>query len=309
MLVENSFRCGLGPRYESVPISRRIRRAVTLLELLVVIAIIGVLSAALLPAVQSSRESGRRLQCTNHLKQIGLGFQLHHDAHRTFPSGGFEWWTPPGFEGSQPLIGARQPAGWPFQLLPFLESRHVWQGGGETTGQKRALVAIGAVHPVFFCPSRRDPQAITYVDPFFMGGREVTHGLCDYAASNMEGTGIVRQRESIRAAEVTDGLSNTLFAGDKRLNVRELGNWQEDDNEGYTAGWDEDTIRRTERPPAPDHTDDGDGDERFGSSHPQRFNIVLGDGSVRGLSYVIDPEVFQRLGQINDGNVIGDLNF
>jgi len=159
---------------------------------------------------------------------------------------------------------------------------------------------VGATHSVYFCPSRRGPQKLKYSDPFYLSGLELEHGLCDYAASNLEGTGAIRRYDPVRMQEVTDGTTKTLVVADKRLNIRMLGEWQEDDNEGYSSGWDEDTVRRTEKLPEPDHVGDTDGDERFGSSHSGGFNGVFLDGSVHFLSFEIDLTVLKRLGDKSD---------
>jgi prepilin-type N-terminal cleavage/methylation domain-containing protein len=66
-------------------VMNRVRRGFTLVELLVVIAIIGILVALILPAVQAARESARRAQCINGLKQLALAVHMHHDAKNTVP--------------------------------------------------------------------------------------------------------------------------------------------------------------------------------------------------------------------------------
>src|SRR3954468_24993586 len=97
------------------------RRGFTLIELLVVIAIIGVLVALLLPAVQAAREAARRVQCVNNLKQVGLALHGYHDAHNTFPAGG--WIALFG----QPAT-ANMNSGWSASVLPWLEQRALYDG-------------------------------------------------------------------------------------------------------------------------------------------------------------------------------------
>src|SRR5262245_50177682 len=279
-------------------ISRRravLKSGFTLVELLVVIAVIGVLIALTLPAVQKVREAAARTQCQNNLKQIGLAFHHHHDNRGAFPTGGWANWTPPTYVNGVPRTGRQQQAGWGFQILPYIEGEAAWKAG--------AVVAIATPNQVFFCPSRRLPQTVTFADNYVpsLTGGQLTHALCDYGASNLEGTGVVRRIDPVRFVDILDGASNTLLVAEKRLNLALLGQPQHDDNEGYTSGWDQDTVRRTNRAPAPDFRGVGDGQRRFGASHPSRFNAVFADGSVRGIRYSISVEIFRLLGDKADG--------
>src|SRR6185295_19508867 len=94
---------------------RRNRQGFTLIELLVVIAIIAVLVALLIPAIVSSREASRRLQCQNNLKQLGIAAHAYHDAARSFPPGMDQQNFPaaPSYRGVSLVV----------YLLPYLEYR------------------------------------------------------------------------------------------------------------------------------------------------------------------------------------------
>jgi prepilin-type N-terminal cleavage/methylation domain-containing protein/prepilin-type processing-associated H-X9-DG protein len=288
----------------------RRRGAFTLVELLVVIAIIGILIGLLLPAVQKVREAAASISCKNNLKQIAIAFQTHHDAFQSFPTGGWDWWYTPTYVNGQPVIGEFQQAGWGFQILPFIEGDNVWKGGQATNDLDRIRVAVGTPNRLFLCPSRRGPQTVVFSNPAYLDGIPTITALCDYAASNYEETGVVRYRYPTRLADITDGTTNTLLVGDKRLNRRHLGRAQNDDDVGYAAGFDNDVVRYTIRPPAPDYNaPTGDGDWRFGSSHTGGFNATFCDGSVHFIHYSIDPTVFRYLGNKSDGQAISSDAF
>ena len=113
------------------------KRAFTLVELLVVIAIIGILIALLLPAVQAAREAARRMQCTNHLKQIGLGLHNYHDANKSLPN------------------GARSTNTWAFCIWPFIEQGNLYDQIDWTLGLNQGAncrLAQSKI-PCYDCPS------------------------------------------------------------------------------------------------------------------------------------------------------------
>jgi len=119
------------------------KRAFTLVELLVVIAIIGVLVALLLPAVQAAREAARRMQCGNHLKQIGIALHNYHDVFQSLPFGSRARYVI--------VTGTAQPPNqqygpsWLVSILPFAEQKpmsDIIEQVGVTTGQNYADVSV-----------------------------------------------------------------------------------------------------------------------------------------------------------------------
>lgn len=143
---------------------KRVSAAFTLVELLVVIAIIGILVALLLPAIQAARESARRTQCTNNLKQMGLGFLNHESTHNFLPSNGWGCaWVGDPDRGA----GRKQPGGFVFTLLPYMELNTTYDLGAGTaiTSQDRAKAnaqRLTTPQADFNCPSRR-PAALYQV--------------------------------------------------------------------------------------------------------------------------------------------------
>ncbi|NLF09586.1 MAG: DUF1559 domain-containing protein [Pirellulaceae bacterium] len=146
------------------------------------ITIIGILIALLLPAVQAAREAARRLQCRNNLKQIALGFLNHEDAHKQFPTGG---WGHMMIGDPDRGIDRRQPGGWEFASLPYIEQAALHQlGAGAATdsAEHRAANARRITTPlaIMNCPSRRRPLLFATVGyPHFVSVGYIGNGVSD----------------------------------------------------------------------------------------------------------------------------------
>jgi prepilin-type processing-associated H-X9-DG protein len=141
----------------------------------VVIAIIGILVALLLPAVQAARESSRRTQCRNHLKNIGLAVLNFEGTKRVFPTAGARNLTPDfqleqNLEGGSPLGPDRQGLGWAFQILPYIEETAAYDIS-RTQDLQEVVVTI------YVCPSRRQPR--TSWSPAY----QTIYAFLDYAGA------------------------------------------------------------------------------------------------------------------------------
>jgi len=168
----------------------------TLVELLVVIAIIGILIGMLLPAVQQVRESARRIDCANNLRQIGLAMHNYESAHRQLPPGYTSYSTSDGSVASGVFIdGSTWDAGpgwgWATYLLPYFDQQNIFDGIDISqpiwAAKHRDLVnkPIGT----FLCPSSSGPEGTVEVvddseQAFSPDGDPLQLGRSHYVASH-----------------------------------------------------------------------------------------------------------------------------
>jgi prepilin-type N-terminal cleavage/methylation domain-containing protein/prepilin-type processing-associated H-X9-DG protein len=271
---------------------RHVRLGFTLVELLVVIAIIGLLIALLLPAVQAAREAARRAQCTNNLKQIGLGLHNYSTAIRTFPIGNVQhtYWTC-------------------FTLvLPYLEQEPVYemadfsfddcfQCNMASPGKKGAPAQR---LEVMDCPS--DPRAEEQWTDSYWGTYDTGNYFGVIGTSLYANNGTLYSNSKIRVADVKDGTSNTLFVGERGGVMDNLYSWWGCGYGEYGTGSGDNLLHTefglAEGGEAPQHR------FHFWSHHPGGADFLFVDGSVHFLSYTIDYHNFQALSTRAGGEVV-----
>ena len=312
------------------------KRGFTLVELLVVITIIGILIALLLPAVQAAREAARRMQCCNNLKQIGLAALNYENTYKVLPAGGFHLLADGSRKGSILVY-----------LLPFVEKQAVFDAfdfkAHDIGGQKypNSTTEIrSTVISAYVCPSDDHPPTLELsaddTGSLWLGSRVVAlhnytasagptkvwnrpgcecslnydnYALAEFDAKPTAGP-FNRLGICITVAEITDGLSNTIFVGEQRPLCSIAGQlgWDSQDNGcGFTST----VVPLNSDSCSREATGNGCGrycncntSNGFKSAHPGGANFVFGDGAVHFVPETIDMWAYQWLGGRADGHAV-----
>lgn len=182
-------------------------------------------------------------------------------------------------------------------LLPYLDQTALYAKWNFDLGQDHSTNRPANSTPVtvFFCPSRPRPTR-----------NDSTNAYGDYSGSNGTGTtwsqevsdrkGLFNVNSDIRIRDITDGLSNTIAVGEKRVTQPGTSTGPQ-----YRVGWN--SIRNMNHKMNVDVSPFDDNNANFGSDHTGGAHFLMADGAVVFLSENIDLTLYQNLGNRADGNI------
>ena len=319
-----------------------------MVELLVVIAIIAILIGLLVPAVQRVREGAARTQCQNNLKQIGLALHSYEGVNKVFPPGYVSDPTNPAMGPIDPGFNDAGPGwGWLTFLLPYVEQGSLYDclNLNLPCYHPANAAAVKTMLSVFLCPSDgggQNPSAGGPVNlPDINNNTLGVFGRSNYVHSvgsstlwcswpvTIQPNGAMYRNSTTRVADVTDGLSNTVFAGERSSNLADSvwpgivplsehyqyppflsvgsgGINRPYDGPGAFVGahggpcpYEDPVVIHPPNSPL-GHSD------QMQSMHPGGANILIGDGSVRFYSDGHTLSTWLALVSRNGGEVIGE---
>ena len=301
------------------------RPGFTLVELLVVIAIIGILIALLLPAVQAAREAARRMQCANHLKQIGLASHIVDNTYRKMPPLSCEasWLD---FEIDTPFTGVAGATVF-YWLLPHIEQHAIFEHGKDVgtvteviSGQIKG-VCTEAI-PTYLCPSDASNDR-GYPRTEFGGADQWAVGC--YAANYLVFGNPTAETRELRLQgnpslghTFSDGTSSTIVFTERYATCQlsgspsKLANLWADSNGGFRPSFCVNSYYQW--PDWPDYEpcllfQDTPGmfttceARRAQSCHPGGINACFGDGAVRLVAADVNQQVWIDACDPRDGGV------
>lgn len=293
--------------------------AFTLIELLVVIAIIAILIGLLLPAVQKVREAAARLKCSNNLKQIGLACHNFHDTFKRLP---------PGYVATGAYPDTSPGWGWGTYILPYVEQDNLYRQINLNMPVE-TQAAIQTLIPLYHCPSdspSESPFMVTDAafNPICLAGASSYAATVGSDASEVDdftGNGVFFRNSRIRMVEIRDGLSNTVFIGDRAWSDTQ-GTWAGIPTGAVTRPGDTNPWQFTTGPGQclvlvhnnwiNIRTDADGGLDDFSSKHTGGVNLLFGDGSVHFIRSITSdgPEryIFWAMGTRIGGEPIQSLD-